>query len=193
MARKKSFDEIDVLQKALQLFWRKGYNATSIQDLVDELGINRASLYDTWGDKHNLYVAALKLYRQSASSRLLNDIRSDMPARQVIESLLQRIVHEVTLDKEKKGCFVVNATTELANCDHDINQMVDENRNTIVEVLAEIIKEGQEKGEFKSQKSPHALARFIFNSISGLRVIGKGDIPLTEMKEVVDITISALD
>lgn len=193
MARKKSFDEIDVLHKALQLFWRKGYNATSIQDLVDELGINRASLYDTWGDKHNLYVAALKLYRQSTSSRLLNDIRSDMPARQVIRSLLERIVNDVILDKEKKGCFLVNATTELANSDMDIHQMVDENRNTIIEVLAEIIKEGQEKGEFRSQKSPQALARFIFNSISGLRVVGKGEVSLDEMKEVVDITLSVLD
>lgn len=193
MARKKSFDEIEVLQKALHLFWRKGYNATSIQDLVDELGINRASLYDTWGDKHNLYIAALKLYRQSASSRLLDDIRSDMPARQVVESFMLRIVNDVILDKERKGCFLVNATTELANLDPEINQMVEENRKTIVEVLAEIIKEGQEKGEFKSQKSPQALARFIFNSVNGLRVVGKADVPLDEMKEVVEITLSALD
>ena len=193
MARKKSFDEIEVLQKALHLFWRKGYNATSIQDLVDELGINRASLYDTWGDKHNLYIAALKLYRQSASSRLLDDIRSDMPARQVVESFMLRIVNDVILDKERKGCFLVNATTELANLDPEINQMVEENRKTIVEVLAEIIKEGQGKGEFKSQKSPQALARFIFNAVNGLRVVGKADVPLDEMKEVVEITLSALD
>jgi len=193
MARKKSFDEIEVLQKALHLFWRKGYNATSIQDLVDELGINRASLYDTWGDKHHLYIAALKLYRQSASSRLLDDIRSDMPARQVVESFMFRIVNDVILDKERKGCFLVNATTELANLDAEINQMVEENRKTIVEVLAEIIKEGQDKGEFKSQKSPQALARFIFNSVNGLRVVGKADVPLDEMKEVVEITLSALD
>lgn len=193
MARKKNFDEVEVLHKALHLFWRKGYNATSIQDLVDELGVNRASLYDTWGDKHKLYLASLKLYRQSASSRLLEDIRSDMPARQVIESFLMRIVNDVMMDQEKKGCFLVNATTELANLDSEINHMVDENRKTIVEVLAEIIKEGQEKGEFKSQKSPQALACFIFNSLNGLRVMGKGDVPFDEMKEVVDITLSALD
>lgn len=193
MARKKNFDELEVLQKALHLFWRKGYNATSIQDLVDELGVNRASLYDTWGDKHNLYMAALKFYRQSTSSRLLEDIRSDMPAREVVESFMMRIVNDVILDKERKGCFLVNATTELANLDPDINQMVEENRKTIVEVLAEIIKEGQDKGEFKSQKPPHSLARFIFNSINGLRVVGKADVPLDEMKEVVEITLSALD
>ena len=193
MARKKSFDEIEVLQKALHLFWRKGYNATSIQDLVNELGVNRASLYDTWGDKHNLYLAALKLYRQSASSRLLDDIRSDMPAREVVEAFMMRIVNDVILDKERKGCFLVNATTELANLDAEINRMVEDNRRTIVEVLAEIIKEGQDKGEFKSQKSPQALARFIFNSVNGLRVVGKADVPLDEMKEVVEITLSALD
>ena len=68
MARKKEFDEVEVLDKALDVFWKKGYSATSIQDLVDSMGINRASIYDTWGDKHNLYVESLKRYRQKSSS-----------------------------------------------------------------------------------------------------------------------------
>ena len=193
MPRTKNFNELDVLRKALKLFWFKGYHATSIQDLVDELGINRASLYDTWGDKHKLYVASLKLYRQSASSLLLEDIRSDMPARQVIESFLSRIVDDVIQDKQMKGCFLVNAATELANLDSEINQIVEENRKTIVEVLAEIIKEGQEKGEFRSTKSPQALARFMFNSINGLRVNAKSDMPRDELEEVVEITLEAFD
>ena len=73
MARKKNFDEVEVLDKAVNLFWEKGYNATSIQDLVEGLGINRASIYDTWGDKHQLYLSALKRYRQNSSSWLLNE------------------------------------------------------------------------------------------------------------------------
>lgn len=193
MARKKSFDELEALQKALHLFWRKGYSATSIQELVDKLGVNRASLYNTWGDKHKLYLAALKIYRQRTSATLLEDIRSEMPARQVIESYLMRIVNDIMLDPENKGCFLVNATTELANLDLEINHIIDENRKTIIDVLAEIIKEGQHKGEFNSQKSAQALARFIFNSLNGIRVMAKGNVTFDEMKEVLDITLSVLD
>ena len=193
MARKKNFDEKEVLEKARNLFWRKGYNATSIQDLVDELGINRASLYDTWGDKHQLYLSALKLYRQNASSWLLDEIRSDKPARQIIESFLNHVVMDVLNDPEKKGCFVVNSTTELANLDNDVLQQVEENRQTVISVLTEIIKEGQVEGEFKSNREADALARFIFTTVNGLRVIGKCYVTDGEMKDVISISLEALD
>ncbi|WP_420388442.1 TetR/AcrR family transcriptional regulator [Roseivirga sp.] len=192
MARKKNFDEGEVLEKALQLFWKKGYNATSIQDLVDELGINRASIYDTWGDKHQLYVAALQRYRQNSSSWLLNQIRSDKPASEIIEAFLNHVIEDVMQDHDKKGCFVVNSTTELANLDPDIQMLVSENKQTIERVLAELVKEGQESGEFNTKQSAQAYARFIFNNINGLRVVCKTFASREELQEVVDITIRSL-
>lgn len=192
MARKKNFDENEILEKALHLFWRKGYNATSIQDLVDELGINRASIYDTWGDKHQLYVAALQRYRQNSSSWLLNQIRSEKPASEIIEAFLNHVIEDVMQDDDKKGCFVVNSTTELANLDEDIQTLVSENKRTIERVLTELVKEGQESGEFNTTRSPQAYARFIFNNINGLRVVCKTSASREELQEVVDITIRSL-
>lgn len=193
MARKKNFDEQEVLDKALQLFWRKGYHATSIQDLVDELGINRASMYDTWGDKHRLYLAALKRYRQYASSWFLEEIRSEKPARQIIENFLKHLVNDMIADADRKGCFVVNSTTELATMDKEVRAMVEENRRTVEQVLAELIKEGQASGQFSSAHSPESLARFVFSVISGIRVVCKTQISNRELQEVIDITLSALD
>ncbi len=193
MARKKNFDEIEVLDKALDIFWAKGYNATSIQDLVDGLGINRASLYDTWGDKHNLYLKSVERYRKHASSWLLNEIRSDKSALQIIRQFLHYTINEAIDDIDRRGCFIVNSTSELANCDESVNSLVTQHRKKIEAVLAEIIKEGQEAGEIASKHSSQTLAQFIFSTVSGLRVISKGDISENELDQIVEVALSALD
>jgi TetR/AcrR family transcriptional repressor of nem operon len=190
MARKKGFDEGEVLDKAMNLFWEKGYNATSIQDLVDELGINRASIYDTWGDKHQLYLSALRLYRQNASSWLLNQIRTEQSALVIIERFLHFTIESVIHDKDKRGCFIVNSSTELSNCDRDVDAIVLENRKTMEKVLTELIKEGQTEGEINLNHSPESLARFIFSAMGGIRVLAMSQISEDELKEVVQVTLS---
>lgn len=193
MARKKSFDEVEVLDKALGLFWEKGYNATSIQDLVDVMGINRASIYDTWGDKHQLYLAALKRYRQKSSFWFLDIIRSEKSAIDIIRQFLVVAIQQAIDDNKKRGCFIVNASTELCNHDHQVGSIVVENQKTMEGVLNELIKEGQEKGQIAKKHSSEALARYLFNTLSGLRVLSKGTISEKELNEVVEVTLSALD
>lgn len=192
MARKKNFDETEVLEKALLLFWEQGYNATSIQDLVDHLGINRASIYDTWGDKHGLYLETLKHYRKFASTHLLKKLRSDKSAKEIVKDFLYDIVEDSVKDKTRKGCFLSNSATELGNCDQTIHDMFSENRVKMEAVLNELIKEGQEQGEFSTRHSSEAYARFVFNTAGGLRTLAKGTISEKELNEVVDVALSAL-
>ena len=155
MGRKKNFDEAEVLEEALNLFWEKGYQGTSVQDLVDRLGINRASLYDTWGDKHNLYLKTLEKYRQSTSSWLLEQIRSDQSPFDIIKTLLFNTVEESQSDEQKKGCFLVNAATELSNCDSKVQDITANNQKTIESVLNELIKEGTgERGNYFQAPQP---------------------------------------
>lgn len=193
MARKKNFDETEVLEKALMLFWEQGYNATSIQDLVDHLGINRASIYDTWGDKHGLYLETLKHYRKFTSTHLLEKLRSNRSAREIIKDFLYDIVQDSVSDQTRKGCFLSNSATELANCDQSVHAMFSENRVKMEAVLNELIKEGQEHGEFSDKHSSESYARFIFNTAGGLRILAKGTISEIEMNEVVDVALSALN
>lgn len=193
MARTKSFVESEVLDKALNLFWTQGYNATSIQDLVDHLGINRASIYDTWGDKHGLYLETLKQYRRHSSNRLLEKLRSDKSASDIIKDFLADIVADATTDHMKKGCYLSNSATELSNCDQSVNLMFTDNRLKMEGVLNELIKEGQEAGEFSTKHSSEAYARFIFNTAGGMRVLAKGDITETELADVVNVALSALN
>src|ERR1700733_12101908 len=112
MARTKDFDETEVLNKAIDLFWHKGYNGTSMQDLVDGLGISRSSLYDTYGDKHALFIKALESYQATASGKLCGIINDQTPAKETIKQLLEYITSELLDDKTQKGCFMVNAEVE---------------------------------------------------------------------------------
>ena len=93
----------------------------------------------------------------------------------------------------KKGCYLSNAATELANCNETVNAMFTDNRIKMEAVLNELIKEGQEVGEFSTKHSSEAYARFIFNTAGGMRLLAKGHISKTELAEVVEVTLSALN
>src|SRR5579863_6774149 len=114
MSRMKDFDENEVINKAIAIFWHKGYNGTSMQDLVDGLGISRSSLYDTYGDKHALFVRALESYRETACNNLSKIISESPTAKAGIQRLLEYTIKELVGDKQQKGCFLVNAAVEVA-------------------------------------------------------------------------------
>ncbi|OEK05744.1 TetR/AcrR family transcriptional regulator [Roseivirga misakiensis] len=193
MARTKNFVESEALDKALDLFWQKGFHATSIQDLVNHLGINRASIYDTWGDKHGLYLETLKQYRRHSSGQFLEKLRSQKTAKEIVRDFLTDIVEDSSQDELKRGCYLSNSATELAYCDENVNHMFTDNRMKMEAVLNELIKEGQEAGEFSTKHSSESFARFIFNTAGGLRLLAKGEISKEEMADVVDVAISALN
>ena len=115
MARTKDFDEDEVLQKAVCLFWHKGYNGTSMQDLVDGLGISRSSIYDTYGDKHALFVKTLQRYEESVYEKVVEIVNQTAPAKEIIKQLLNFITSELLNDEQHKGCFLVNAAIEVAD------------------------------------------------------------------------------
>ena len=104
----------------VELFWCRGYGATSVHDLTDELGLGRASLYNAFGDKHALYLTALDRYREGGICEIEEALAPPKPARQAIEDLLRRVPEEATRDEQHRGCFMLNATAELAGSDPDV-------------------------------------------------------------------------
>src|SRR5579864_8708626 len=109
MARTKDFNETEVLAKAIKLFWQKGYNGTSMQDLVDGLGISRSSMYDTFGDKHTLFIRSLENYRKMATNEMKGIVDSAPTAKEAIRRMFEYTIAELLSDKQHKGCFLVNA------------------------------------------------------------------------------------
>lgn len=170
MARTKVFDEQEVLQKAVRLFWMKGYNGTSMQDLVEGLGISRSSLYDTFGDKQQLYIKALQTYKQQYEAQFSKLTGEANSARKAIRKLLDNIVSELLGDEQRKGCFTVNAGVELAGQDAQVNKLICETEQWLEEAFTHIIRQGQEIGEIPKEKNAQAIARFFSNTVKGLQV-----------------------
>jgi TetR/AcrR family transcriptional repressor of nem operon len=192
MARTKDFDENEVLTKAIELFWRKGYNGTSMQDLVDGLGISRSSLYDTYTDKHTLFVKALESYQTAGAAKIQDIIDNSGSAKQTIKKLLELSTTDLLDDKQQKGCFMVNAEVEVAPHDTEVSSLVCKNDQQMEEAFYQVIQKGKHTGEIKNQQDARALARFIINTVKGMRVSAKSTTDKAFFEDIIALTISAV-
>ncbi|MEO6150300.1 MAG: TetR/AcrR family transcriptional regulator [Mucilaginibacter sp.] len=193
MARTKDFDENEVLAKAIQLFWHKGYNGTSMQDLVDCLGISRSSLYDTYTDKHTLFVKALESYQQSGAARIQELVEQSGSAKEAVKKLLELTTADLLCDKQQKGCFMVNAEVEVAPHDAEVNALVCKNEQQMEEAFYRVIQKGKDSGEIKNPQDARALARFVFNAVKGMRVTAKSSTDKAVFDDIIKLTVSVLD
>ena len=192
MARKKEFNEEALLDKAVNLFWRKGYHATSAQDLVDELGISRSSLYDTYTDKRTLFKESLKQYQLCNTNALLKMVDESKDAEQTVHQIFQNILKESTADETHKGCFMVNTAVEFSGQDKEIEELVNQNNKSVEDALALLVRKGQADGQFSTKKTPRAFARFLFTSISGLLVAARSGSDRRVLSDIVEVVLASL-
>jgi len=193
MARSKEFDEIEVLNKAVNLFWCKGFNGTSAQDLVDALGISRSSLYDTFGDKRNLFIKSLQCYRQNMSGKMIDAIDKSENVEETIKNIFKMATTEAIEDKLSKGCFMVNSMIELAPHDKEVAEIVVQNMQDVEDALYRAVKKGQDVGVFSTNQTARSLARFLFNNISGIRVASKAGSEKKVYDDIVKVALSVLN
>lgn len=193
MPRVKLFNENEVLQKAMNLFWKQGYSATSIQDLVTYLGINRASLYDTFGDKQKLFKSSFELYRKQNFDGLKNFFDSRPNVKEGLKNLFEIAIDESLQDMERKGCFVVNVTTERIPNDASILKIITENRNIFENLFYEYLELGKSKGQIKSNKDSRAIASLLFTFYNGLKVVSKTQPNRKDLTSSVHLVLSLLD
>lgn len=175
MARPKEFDPDVALQKAMDLFWERGYEATSMAQLTETLGIGRASLYATFGDKQQLYLKALQRWVQSRDPSAIELLSRPGPALAAVRTLVDAYVQESIEDELRRGCMVVNSATELCPHDRSVSRLVVQNWEAIEMALTSALTRAQAQGELPPGKDPRALARFLFVFLQGVRVIAKGD------------------
>ncbi|MBE9600763.1 TetR/AcrR family transcriptional regulator [Pedobacter sp. MC2016-24] len=193
MARTKDFDENEVLTKAIQLFWHKGYNATSMQDLVDTLGISRSSLYDTYIDKHTLFLKALESYQRAGNVKINEIVNQSTSAKETVIKLMELATNELVGDKQQKGCFMVNAEIEVAPHDQEVSKLVCQNEKQMETAFFQVIKKGQQTGEIKNNQDALVLAKFIFNAVKGMQVTAKSSADATSFSNIIKLTVTVLD
>lgn len=192
MARKKEFDEEELPEKATNLFWRKGYSATSAQDLVDELKINRSSLYNTYSDKKTLFQKAIKKYREQQTNAMIEMLNKAVDPEAAIKKVFNDLVKESNEDTVLRGCFMVNTAVEIAGRDQEIGDLVRDNNQGVEDALTAIIEKGQKLGQFSIKNAARAYARFLFGSINALRVIVRSGADKSALNDVVNITLASL-
>ncbi len=192
MPRVKLFDENEVLTKAMNLFWKQGYAATSVQDLVAHLRINRASLYDTFGDKEELFKKSFELYRKNSMDRI-RQLFDDQPnVKEGFSELFNHAIKEAVSDKDRKGCFAVNNTTELIPNNESFQEILSSNKQDFENLFYEYLKKGQDSGQLKEIKDLWSLASFLFITYNGILVISKIEPNKKELTNSVSIALSLL-
>lgn len=191
MARHKEFDEAKVLRKAMVLFWRNGYEKTSMQDLVDNMNIHRRSIYDTFGDKQTLFLRALQLFEETLGKRMEEQIKPINSVKLAIKKLFEMVVFS---DEEKPpGCLIVNTAVELTLHDQEVADRICKSFSKTESFIYELLLQGQISGEISDQLDIEKSSQFIHNSLIGLRVLAKTTKGKEKLQNIIDSTIAALE
>ena len=193
MARKKSFNKDDVLERAMNLFWKQGFHATSMQDIVQNVGLSRSSLYESFGSKQGLFDQALGNYCRTNREGVKALLSSEKSVKTGIRNLLESSIHCTISDADKKGCFVVNSTTELVPGDDEMLKALSKNRASFEKVFFEFLQKGQATGEIPPNKDIKTLSGLIYTVFSGLNVIAKLEKSPKKLMAQIDQIVGLLD
>ncbi len=189
MPRTKQFDEQQVLEKAMTLFWEQGFHATSIQDLVDRLGVNRASLYSTYGDKQTLFGKTFQHYRQTNFVALKDLFESAPDVRDAFRKMFGIVLQAVDPDCAGKGCFVVNTSTEMLPTEDGFLPILRENRAALVGIFVQAIARDVSKGLLSERVDPAQTAAFMFTFYNGLQVVSKYHTEPEALKQQLEVAL----
>lgn len=192
MARRKEFSPEEALDRAMDLFWRRGYGASSLQDLVDHVGVNRQSLYDTFGDKHDLFLATLDRYFDVSVREHFKILDEPGSALGAIRRFFQSLVKLGGTDAAKKGCMVVNSAVELSLHDEDARSRVAAVFAWIEEKFRKTLVRARENGEMDGKRDPRALAGFLTSFMVGRNVLAKAGASRKSMQDAVHAAMTVL-
>ncbi|MEV4292513.1 TetR/AcrR family transcriptional regulator [Nonomuraea bangladeshensis] len=193
MARPRQFDENNVVTSATELFWRRGYHATSVRELGDELKLTPSSLYRTFTDKHTLFLRALDHYRatESAEARQRLDA-ADRPVRQVLREWMLWLVTCPPDGTSGRGCFVVNTATELGTTDEKVRQRTEAAFEVTRQALRSVLAEGRDRGELSAGLDIDGAVELLFTTVLGLRVRERAGHGIERLTTAIDFAIRAL-
>ena len=191
MPRTKQFDPDEVLARAETLFSERGFADVSVQDLVDRLGLNRSSLYATWGNKRGLYLAALDRYRRKAGGRLIADLATAPNAVEGIRRHLMRVVEEGT-GEAPTDCLMTGATMEQAPLDAATFQRAESSREGMIDAFTQAVRRAQEAGDLPAEADARRLGRFLATTVYGLRAMARSRPSRAVLTDAVDVAMGVV-
>lgn len=193
MARPREF-EIDVaLERAMQAFWAKGYEATSMDDLCQATGLGKSSLYAAFGDKQSIYGLALERYEEAAVRRIRAAMTEAASVKTGLRDFVQQLIEDILAGPGRRGCFIGNCAADVIKGDRAAAARVKRSLDRVEATFRDVLFIGQARGEFGKSQDIEAMARFITSGIQGLRLVGKANPSRDVLEDVARIMLKCLD
>jgi len=192
MAGVKQFDQNDVLDRAMAVFWERGYEATSIQDLLDAMGINRGSLYATFGDKKRLFLAVLDHYADKVGDPLIAELAEPDP-RRAIERMFAALIRRTRDPSRPRGCLVTNTALECPGSGDDISRTIAERLGQLESAIYHMLHRAQAEGTLDRAHDCRALARFFVGVAQGINVVSKAMADPATLQDMVTVAMRVWD
>lgn len=192
MARVREFDTDIAVTRAMELFWERGYEATSVRDLTEHLGVGQGSLYAAFGNKEGLYRLCLEHYRDTLAATALADLQGGGDVRSVIRAmLLERI--RIAVMHGGQGCLFVNAAGERLPGSAETQRSVRDALNASQDALADVLRAAAGRGEISDRHDPRTLAAFLVTFLNGLLVSAKVMPDAKVLAPLVEVALGVLD
>lgn len=192
MGRVREFDEEKVLDAAMQLFWEKGYEATSLSDLTSRMGIQRPSIYSAFGDKKELFETALRKYTMTHASEARSRLQNQPSVREAFRAFFENLVEEEYSVRRSRGCFCINTMVELAPHDEKFEILTREHQMYLAVIFQETIERGIQSGELASGTDAKALSQALIVSLIGLTVMLKSRPERSFINNTIEVTLTLL-
>jgi len=193
MGRPRQFDVDQALSAALETFWKHGYEATSVADLTECMGLQKGSLYGTFGDKRQLYLAALARYQDLGLEQIAAELRSDDSPRAALSAFFAGVVARATSKDGLRGCLWVNTAVELAPHDGELARQLRRHIERIEALFQDVLQRGQARREFTAELDPRAGSRHLASLLLGLAVLAKIRPGRARLDDVVRAALGALN
>ena len=185
MPWEKSFDEADVIDQIMHVFWDKGYEATSLTDLTEATGLKRGSLYNAFGDgKQELFFRSLQKYDTEQRAAIIKQLEAIESPIAAFETLFDALVQQAMADTEKKGCLLVNTALNMTHHDEAVQKLVTKGMDEFASFFERLIKRGQSAGKIPASVQPRPTGRALLTLVVGIRVMSRGVLNKAALKQV---------
>jgi TetR/AcrR family transcriptional regulator, transcriptional repressor for nem operon len=192
MARPREFDPSEALEKVTRVFWKQGYQATSYRDLMKATRLSKQSLYCAFGDKHELFLKSLRHYREQTADALERLDRNQKTASELLREMMTYAAFRSDLIQCPQGCLVANTTLELGSADPDILRELLAMNDLLLRNFSAVLLEGQKKHQVTDAISSKTLARFLLNTLNGIRILEKTARSKDEIQSVIDVALRSV-
>ena len=188
VGRPREFNEESALEAAMEAFWKKGYEATSLSDLCNCTGLHKGSLYQAFGDKHSLFMRSLEHYADTGFREVAAEAYKHASPLASIKAAVQKICDDAG---NEKGCMMINSMVELAPHDPEVNATLKRFGEQRLRVMADLIAKAQQAGEIRSELDPYKLARQLMITLAGSAAMVKGFMDGHEILDTLDDLIES--